>query len=156
MKKLSLLLNVVLLGVIAYGGYKFIIEGSVKPTDDGRTAIILTGDERDFVLGEMRGFLETVEGVVTGIADSDMQAVAAVATAAGMGSVGGESTALIGKLPLEFKTLGMDTHALFDDLATAATDSNDPAVVTAKLSALMQNCTSCHAGYRFDVEGTGK
>ena len=156
MKKLSLLLNVVLLAVIAYGGYKFLIEGSVKPSDDGRTAIILLGDERDFVLGEMRGFLETVEGIVTGIAENDMEAVATVATAAGMGSVGGETAALIGKLPLEFKTLGLDTHALFDDLAAAATESNDPAIVTAKLSALMQNCTGCHASYRFDVEGTGK
>jgi len=46
MKKFSLLLNVVLLGVIAYGGYKFLIEGSVKSTDDGRTAIMLTAGER--------------------------------------------------------------------------------------------------------------
>lgn len=156
MKKLSLLLNVILLGVILYGGYKFLIQGSVAPTDDGRTAILLTGAERDHVLGEMRGFLETVEGVVTGISDNDMQAVAEVASAAGMAGVASEPAALIGKLPLDFKTLGMDTHALFDDLAAAASDTNDPAVVTAKLSTLMQNCTSCHAGYRFDVEGTGK
>lgn len=156
MKKLSLLLNVVLLGVLAYGGYKFIIEGSIEQADDGRTAIMLEAGERDFVLGEMRLFLETVQGVVAAIAEDDMAAVASLSTAVGMASTGGESAALIGKLPLEFKTLGLATHALFDDLATEATDMGNADIVTAELGVLMENCTSCHAGYRFDVAGTGK
>jgi len=35
-EKIHLVLNAVLLGVIAYGGYKFIIEGSGGPSDDSR------------------------------------------------------------------------------------------------------------------------
>ena len=117
---------------------------------------MLEAGERDFVLGEMRVFLETVQGVVAAVAQNDMAKVAELSTAVGMGSTGGETAALIGKLPLEFKTLGLATHALFDDLATEATDMGDPTVITASLGVLLENCTSCHAGYRFDVAGTGK
>ncbi|NOR61457.1 MAG: hypothetical protein GQ535_03045 [Rhodobacteraceae bacterium] len=156
MKKLSLILNIVFIAVIAVGAYKFIIAGSTEVADDGRTAILLEAGERDFVLGEMRLFLETVQGVVAAVAENDMAKVAELSTAVGMASTGGETAALIGKLPLDFKTLGLATHALFDDLATEATDIGDPTVVTASLGVLMENCTSCHAGYRFDVAGTGK
>ncbi len=156
MKKFSLILNIVFAGVIALGAYKFIYAGSIEIADDGRTAIMLEAGERDFVLGEMRGFLETVQGVVAAVAQNDMAKVATLSTAAGMASTGGETAALIGKLPLDFKTLGLATHALFDDLATEATDMGDPTVVTASLGVLMENCTSCHAGYRFDVAGMGK
>ncbi len=156
MKKLSLILNLVFAVVIAVGAYKFIFAGATEIADDGRTAIMLEAGERDFVLGEMRVFLETVQGVVAAIAENDMAKVAELSTAVGMGSTGGETAALIGKLPLEFKTLGLATHALFDDLAQEATDMGDPTVITASLGVLMENCASCHAGYRFDVAGMGK
>ncbi len=156
MKKLSLILNIVFAAVIALGAYKFIIAGSTEIADDGRTAILLEAGERDFVLGEMRLFLEAVQGVVAAVAENDMAKVAALSTAVGVASTGGETAALIGKLPLEFKTLGLATHAMFDDLATEATDMGDASVVTASLGVLMENCTSCHAGYRFDVAGAGK
>ena len=156
MKKLSLLLNVVLIGVIAYGGYKFLIQGSVKPTDDGRTAIMLTAGERDHILGDMRGFLETVQGITEALGQGDLKTVADLGTAAGSAAASTAPAALIGKLPLDFKTLGMDTHSLFDDLAKTATESNDVAITTAALGDLMLNCTGCHAGYRLDVAGTGK
>jgi hypothetical protein len=156
MKKFSLLLNVILIGVIAYGGYKFLIEGSVRPTDDGRTAILLTAGERDHILGDMRGFLETVQGINEALGQGDLKTVADIATAAGSAAAEGAPAALIGKLPLDFKNLGMATHGLFDDLAKTATESGDVATTTAALGDLMLNCTGCHAGYRFDVEGTGK
>jgi len=146
MKKISLMLNVVLLAVIAYGGYKVLIEGSVKPADDGRTAIIRESGERDFILGEMRGFLETVQGITEALGAGDLAAVESMAAAAGSADAEAAPAAIIGKLPLEFKTLGMDTHALFDTLATTAAESGDIAVTTASLGDLMLNCTGCHAG----------
>ena len=156
MKKLSLILNIVFAAVIAVGAYKFIFAGSTEVADDGRTAILLEAGERDFVLGEMRLFLESVQGIVAAVAENDMAKVAELSTTVGMASTGGETAALIGKLPLEFKTLGLATHALFDDLAAEATETGDPTIMTASLGVLMENCTSCHAGYRFDVAGTGK
>lgn len=154
MKKISLLLNAVLIAAIAFGAYKFIIEGSVEEANDGRTAILLTNGERDFVLGEMRGFLEAVQGIVAATGEADFTTVSGLATAVGSAAIGGETAALMGKLPIEFKTLGMATHGLFDDLAATA-DTQDSSAVIAELGVLMQNCTGCHAGYRFDIEPSG-
>lgn len=154
MKKFSLLLNVVLIAVIAFGAYKFIIEGNVEEADDGRTAIMLEAGERNLVLSEMRTFLEAVQGIVTAIAQDDMATVAALSTPVGMVATEGEAASLMGKLPIDFKLLGMATHGLFDDLAATA-GAGDATAVTADLGVLMQNCTGCHAGYRFDVEPSG-
>ena len=44
-------------------GYVFVIRGSVAVSDDGRTAIVISAGERDLVLAEMRGFLESLEAI---------------------------------------------------------------------------------------------
>lgn len=137
---------------IAIMGYKFIVVGSVTESNDGRTAIMMTAPERDMILGEMRTFLEGVQTIVEAIAEDDMETVASTATSIGMAATGGEPAALIAKLPLEFKTLGMGTHGAFDELAMEATDMGNSKIVLAKLGEVMLRCTSCHAAYRFGIE----
>ena len=151
MNKLSYLLNIVLIGVVGYGAYKF-INGNAEATDDGRTAIVLTFEEREFLLADMRTFLETVQAIVAAAGEGDMAAVAEIATANGIAATGNEPAALMAKIPLEMKQLGFGTHDRFDVLAALATESNDPTKVIVELGDLMTNCTGCHAGYRFDVE----
>ena len=141
---------VILLLVIGGGAFVF-VRGNTTEGDDGRTAILLNPTERTHVLGEMRGLLEAVEAITYGIAHNDMPAVSTAARAVGMGAAGGEPLTLIAKLPLEFKTLGMATHQAFDGLAVEAEDMGDSMVVLGQLSAILTNCTSCHAGYRFAV-----
>ena len=141
-----------IIGIIAIGGW-FFVRGNVAESADGRTAILLTSSERDFVLAEMRGLLEAVEGITAELADENMDGVAEAARAVGMGSAGGEPMTLIAKIPLEFKSLGMATHQAFDDLANEAEDMGDGTVVLGQLSAILTNCTSCHSSYRFDVAG---
>ena len=80
-----------------------------------------------------------------------MKEVASSAHALGMAGAGAAS--LMAKLPLEFMTMGMGTHEAFDALAIEAEDLGDQKVILTKLSDLMNNCTTCHAGYRFEVEG---
>jgi cytochrome c556 len=58
----------------------------------------------------------------------------------------------MGKLPLAFKQLSVDTHAKFDELALDAEQLGDPDHTLAQLNRLMQNCVSCHAAYRFELE----
>lgn len=144
---------VLIIGVIAVGSW-FFVRGNVTQGDDGRTSIILTSSERDFVLAEMRGLLEAVETITFELSEANMAGVAEAARAVGMGSAGGEPKTLIAKLPLEFKTLGMGTHRAFDDLAMEAEDIGDGTVVLGQLSMILTNCTSCHAGYRFDLADT--
>ena len=133
----------------------FVIRGSESDSDDGRTAIMLLPGERNLVLAEMRGFLESVQAITEGLADGDMKSIASSAREAGSASARGVPVSLMGKLPLEFKTLGMQTHKAFDDLAMEAEDIGDAQVVLTRLGGLMNNCTVCHAGYRIDVEDGG-
>ncbi len=143
---------------VGLGGmaYMFLIRGNVEPHADGRTVVLLLPDERNKVLGEMRGLLETVQAVVQASVAGDMAAVSTAATAAGMIATQGETAQLMGKLPLEFKTLGMSTHQAFDDLALTASVTDDPLVVLEELGTLMDKCTGCHAGYRLGIEGADK
>ncbi len=154
--KLGWLLSAVLAVGLGAMSYTFLIAGQTEPHADGRTVVLLSADERNKVLGEMRGLLEAVQGITLAAVDGDMAEVQAVATSVGMAAAGGESPALIRKLPLEFKTLGLGTHQAFDDLATLAASSDDPMEVLGEMGAVMSNCTSCHAGYRLGIEGADK
>lgn len=151
--KFCWVLSTLLVVTIAAMAYTFLIRGSVTASDDGRTAITLSAWERDLVLSEMRGFLEAVETITVAIGEKDMAAAASSAHEVGMANVAGVPASLMGKLPLEFKSLGSDTHKAFDDLAMEAQDMGNEQIVLGKLGNLMSNCTTCHAAFRFDVEG---
>lgn len=137
--------------VISGGIYKFMFQGSASQSADGRLAIHLDSAERDLVLGEMRGFLESVQLITKGIVENDMKLVAESAKKVGKAAQGAVPGTLVGKLPMEFKKLGFDTHQKFDQLAMNAEEFGDSETTLAELSALMQNCTACHAVYRLDV-----
>ncbi len=146
--KLLWLIILVLLAAILLMAKMFLLSGNTTASTDNRTAIVLLDSERDIVLGEMREFLEAVQGVTTAASEGDMKSLAAKARSVGSASLGGVPTSLMGKLPLEFKTLGLETHSLFDDLAKAAEEETDPNAVIGSLGDLLLNCTSCHAGYK--------
>lgn len=99
----------------------------------------------------MRGLLEAVETITLELSEDNMTGVATAARSVGMGSASGEPPTLIARLPLEFKRLGMATHSAFDDLAMEAEDMGDSSIMLGKLGSILTDCTSCHAGYRFDI-----
>jgi len=136
---------------IAALGYKFIIAGSTAPAASGRTAIIMNAGEREFVLAEMRAFLVSVQDITQGLSDNDMKQVAEAAKTSGHSAVHGAPGTLMGKLPIEFKKLGMDTHKKFDQLAREAAEIGDKDLLLKNLGILMQNCTACHASYEIQL-----
>ncbi|MBT8121292.1 MAG: hypothetical protein KJO10_02055 [Gammaproteobacteria bacterium] len=142
-----------LLLVIAGGAYKFIFQGSVSSSTDGRTAIHLDAGERDMILAEMRAFLASVQQVTAGIYENDLQRVAEHARKSGKAAQAAVPGTLMGKLPMQFKQPGLDTHTKFDQLAMDVEDLGDGNHALAQLSMLMQNCVGCHAAYRIDVSG---
>lgn len=144
---------VLLLLVIAGGVYKFIFQGSASEGTDGRMAIHLTSGERNLVLTEMRAFLESIQQVTKGITADDMKLVAEYARKSGKAAQGDMPGTLVGKLPLQFKKLGFDTHAKFDQLALDAEEFGDSGHALLQLSTLMENCIACHAAYRFSISG---
>jgi hypothetical protein len=143
---------VIVLAVISTGLiYKFVIQGNVTESPDGRTVILLDRNERALVLSEMRVFLESVQQITSGISDNDMERVVEYARKSGRKAQMEVPGSLIGKLPLSFKQLGHGTHAGFDQLALDAEQLGDPDHSLSQLSALLENCVTCHATYRFEA-----
>jgi len=152
MCRFSRILNIVLLLMLVALVYQFMIRGSVAPSRDGRTAILLSDAERGLVLSEMRAFLVAVQGITDAAVKGDIDGVVEHARAVGMASSDGVPPALIGKLPLAFKKLGFATHRGFDQLAMDTEQMGEAGLATQRLAALMQNCVACHAGYRLTTE----
>ena len=152
MSKKCITIILLLLAVIGGGAYKFLVQGSVMQGSDGRIAILLSPAERDMVLTEMRGFLESVQQINAGIAADELDIVIAAARKSGRAAQGAVPASLVGKLPLEFKKLGFDTHSKFDQMAMNASDLGDGEAALAETAALMQNCIACHAAYRLVEE----
>jgi len=140
--------SALLLAVLLYGGYVVGIRGNVEAGDDGRTAVVMDSADRIRVLGEMRAFLEAVQGINAAIADGKMKEVETIARASGMVKARGESAAFLATLPLEFKKLGMATHQRFDDLADLAATNPAPQKMLAAVSDTMLNCVACHQAYQ--------
>jgi hypothetical protein len=137
------------LGIVLY---LFVVSGSVAPASDGRTAILLAPGERDLVLTEMRAFLQSTQTIIASVSTSDLGAAAAAARQVGAQAQQGVPASLMGKLPIGFKTLGLDTHRRFDQLALNAEELGDPAQTLQDLGELMANCVGCHAAFRIDVD----
>jgi hypothetical protein len=148
--------GIVVVLIIALSGmaYKFIFQGSVEKSSDGRLAVQLEAGERDLVLSEMRAFLSSVQQITAGILNEDMKQVAKAARKVGRGTMQNVPGSLMGKLPLSFKKLGLDTHSKFDVLALDAEDLEDREHALSQLSTLMENCVACHASYRIAVIST--
>ena len=145
-------LSVVILAVLLLGTiYKFVIEGSTRQSTDNRLAIQVTAGEKDMVLAEMRAFLASVQQITQGVSSKDMQLIATSARTVGLAAQQGMPGSLMGKLPLEFKQLGRNTHEQFDLLALDAEQLEDAEHSLSQLGALMQNCVACHATYRLEA-----
>ncbi len=129
----------------------FFIRGQTRAAPDGRTAVLLAPDERNLVLTEMRGMLETVQGIVDGVKAGDSKQVAKAARTSGMAAAADVNPALMARLPLEFKQLGLSVHKRFDEIATAADSGAGREELLAALGTQLSACVACHAGYRIDA-----
>lgn len=146
--RLSWALVAVLLIIVALFAYKFTV-GNVQPSEDGRQAVMLSKDERNALLGEMRAWLQSTQSILAAASEKDFDTVIKSAKSSGMSAEAGVPGSLFRKLPLEMKTLGFDTRKKFDDIAAEAEKSKDSNRVIAKLTVAMNNCIACHATYRF-------
>jgi hypothetical protein len=138
--RIQLAIIAVLAVVLAAIAYKFIVAGSTREGEDGRIAITLEPGERAFVLREMRGFVAGLQQIAEALSRDDMQAVATASRALGYARAHDVPVALLGKLPLEFKTLAFATHGGFDRMAAEAEANGTTRSSLAVLAATLQNC----------------
>lgn len=125
--------------------------GTSAQSSDAREPLYLSAHERDLVLAEMRQMLESSEGVVTGLAANDLQAIQQAAARSGQRAPGTVDQAMHASLPENFLHLGMAAHGGFDDIARMAEEGADRDALTARLGEVLRQCTSCHATYRVEV-----
>jgi hypothetical protein len=140
----AILLWAVTVAVFAW----FFVRGSTVAGSDNRTAVVLGASERDLVLQEMRGMLSATHGILEGINRGDMKQVAQSSRAAGMGAAADVNPALMAKLPLPFKQLGMSVHHEMDELAVAAESGKPAAELQQMLVSALSKCVACHAAWQ--------
>ncbi len=140
---------------IALAGW-FFVKGWTTEGTDGRMQVVLAPAERDLILGEMRMLLKAVHSVVTGLAGQDQEAnraqIEQVVRSAGMHMAADVNPALMAKLPLPFKQMGMSIHKDMDALADAIVQKETPQQILQRLSSMTARCTACHDLYRFAAE----
>ena len=149
---IALGLWIVTIGVAGW----FFVQGWTVQGNDGRTHIVLAPAERDLILGEMRLLLKAVHGVVTGLAGqnqaADQTQMEQAARSAGMHMAEDVNPALMAKLPLPFKQMGMSIHKDMDALADAIAQQETQQQILQRLSSMTARCTACHDMYRFSTE----
>ncbi|MFY9735002.1 MAG: hypothetical protein WAL02_07690 [Rhodoplanes sp.] len=132
-------------------GHKMPPEMAMPATDD-RQAVAVSEPVRIFVLAEMRGMLAAVQGVTEAIARRDWQAAIDAAGKTGLKAFQGLPKPIMMELPEDFRIMGRETHMAFDEVAKAASETQDPSAVSAKLADALQFCVACHQTYRFTVK----
>ena len=141
---IALLLWVVTIAVFAW----FFIHGNTTAGSDGRTAIVLQPAERDLVLTEMRGLLSSAQGILEGANQGDVKRIIQASRAAGMASAADVNPALMAKLPLEFKSLGMSVHHDMDEIAKAAEGGTPVPEILKMTSNTLTKCVACHSAWQ--------
>src|SRR5215813_6112922 len=148
---ITLGLWIVTIGVAGW----FFVQGWTTQGTDGRMRIVVAQAERDLILGEMRMLLKAVHGVITGLAGQDQEAnrtqMEQAARSAGMHMAADVNPALMAKLPLPFKQMGMSIHQDMDALADAIVLKETQEQILQRLSSMTTRCTTCHDMYRFEA-----
>lgn len=129
----------------------FFVKGWTAKGSDGRTEILLAPVERDQILAEMRLLLKAVDSVVRGLGEPQLDVNQMEETARGVGMKMAADTepAIMAKLPLPFKQMGMSIHKDMDALADAIVQHETSQQLLKRLSSMTARCTACHDIYRF-------
>ena len=132
----------------------FFVKGWTAKGSDGRTEILLAPVERDQILAEMRLLLKAVDGIVRGLGEPlpDAKQMETTARSAGMKMAADTEPAIMAKLPLPFKQMGMSIHNDMDALGDAIAQNETPQQILKRLSSMTARCTACHDMYRFRVD----
>ncbi len=145
----SLVLWALTVGFVAY----FFIFGRTVASVDSRIAVVLSPAEREFVLDEMRTLVSGLHGVMDGLAKEDDEVVASSLAGMGMVMAADDSEILLGKLPLNLKSMGLGLHKKMDVLAAKVRNKEiTQKELFGELSSSLATCVSCHATYKIVSE----
>lgn len=114
---------------------------------DKRMEISLLPEERQLVLGEMRSLLAGLKGIIKGLSTENFELVKKSAVGNGMGMAQDVNPALIAKLPMSFKAMGMGVHISFDELAAKIPGATSKEILK-EVDGIMNSCVTCHSVFK--------
>lgn len=132
--------------------YLFVFKGNTKVTEDNRVSVIMSEQNKDFALEEMREFLNAVNQIHNGIANGNKEQIINAAGKSGGNVIDHAPKGLIKALPLDFKKLGFATHDIFDEIRDSAQVNFKPEITNKQLTKLLNNCVACHAIYKIETK----
>ena len=141
-----LIIAAALLGAAAaFGGLQ------AQEHSDDRELVQVSQKWHDHLLTDMReGLFVQVQEILAAVGEGDMARAAELATERGKAHFAKMDPAMMKELPPGMKMMGKAMHLAFDDVATAARETGDPAKVAGALSDLMSACTACHMTYKLN------
>jgi cytochrome c556 len=122
--------------------------------EDTREAAPRTEAEREFILGQMRLFLESTRAIAAGLASGDLTTVAAEAAARGRKGtpLSAIPPGMKAKETPAWTAMMGSARAGFDSIADAARAGASPAALVGMLGETMRSCVACHNSYRLVTE----
>jgi len=144
-KKVAIVSLALWIASVGYIFYKIQYGNAVMV--DKRMEISLLPAERQLVLGEMRSLLAGLKGIIKGLSTEDFELVKESAIGNGMGMAQDINPALIAKLPMSFKAMGMGVHKSFDELAAKIPGATSKEILK-EVDVIMSSCVSCHSAYK--------
>ncbi|MCP9455775.1 MAG: hypothetical protein NNA18_06685 [Nitrospira sp.] len=124
--------------------------GWTKPGSDGRTEILLAPSEQDQIPAEMRFLLKSVDGLLRGLAELELDRpiLASRAREVDTKMASDVDPAIMVKLPLPFKQPGMSIHKDMDAVADIIAEGATAPQILQRLSDITARCKACHEMYR--------
>jgi len=120
------------------------------PANDPRIAVSISGEDRAYVLGQMRLFLANIQRVTAALASNDLVLASKVAAIAGSKNNENDPSrppTLRARQPDAWNQYIGKVRKGFDELSSTATTAPIPESLS-KLSAVTQNCVACHQTFR--------
>ncbi len=117
---------------------------------DAREPAVRTEAERDFILSQMRLFLQSTQAITVALGKNDLKTVEDEATA--RGRTGTPASAIPPGMKAKetpaWTGMMAGARAGFDDIAKAAHKGAPPSELIGMLGETMRNCVACHQSYR--------
>ena len=116
-----------------------------------RTPVTLSAEEREFVLNEMRFYLDMVYVATDALSRNDMKTVAAAARRRGSSALARVPAGLYDRTPGPFREGIRESRELVDRIAVEAEGTSDPQPVLKRIGQLLYLCNSCHSAYQLNT-----
>lgn len=130
----------------------FVFRGEVIEPQKQRKAVLMTPQNREVVLGEMRNFLFNLQQINEGMLENNPEKIITAARRSGHSSTEKVPQGLMKSLPFEFKQMGMGVHTMFDQLSDSVRLNYSQKSTQKQLNKIMNSCVACHQIYQIKTK----